>query len=187
MEFTRLKNGNVIYNGKETEIKELPRPFLIDLFADETGITKNKLSSDNIQALELFFGYAERNGYTFPAIPPKELFLRYEAENTYYKYGDLFQYPVTKKRGERAEDNAILKMFHDFVMDHKLMTEREWERNESYWRETLQNETVTETVYERKPIEEHGKKVIDWSQQTRQNENNNLIRNFYKWLSKYAK
>ena len=188
---THLKNGNVLFNDKEIEFKELPRPALFELFRIEgEGLPdgmKRELTADDKQSLTFFIEYAERNGYQFPAIPPKELFLRYEAEHTYYRYGDPYPREITRKRGERVEDNGALTRFGEFVREHNLLSETEWKRYEKEWREKLQNETITYTVQDRKPIEEKGKKVIDWSQQTRQDEVNKLIRTFYNWLAKYVK
>ena len=190
---TTLKNGNVLFNEKEISFEELPRPIIVEMFNTETngdGLTddqKHQLSNDDHASLNAFFDYAERNGYPFPAIPPKELFLRWESEHTYYKYGERYQRVVTTKRGERPEDNYPILVFHEFVKKHNLMDEKEWARNEKEWREKVQNETETETVWDRKPLEEKGKRVIDWSQQTRQDEINKLIRKFYDWLSRYVK
>lgn len=193
MEIKRLKNGNVIFNNEEIEFTQLPRPIIIDMFAVENagrGLPPNKkekLTRDDYDALSAFFDYAKRNGYPFPTIPPKELFLRYEAEHTYYVYGEPYPREITRKRGVSMDDERILLIFHDFVKGHNLMTDREWERNVNDWRDILQNEIITETVLERKPVEKDGKLVIDRSQQDIQDENNKLIRKFYDWLAKSVK
>ena len=188
---THLKNGNVLFNDKEMELRELPQPIIFEMFRmegeDLPDDMKKELTTDDKQALTFFIEYAERNGYQFPAIPPKELFLRYEAEHTYYKLGDPFPREITRKRGLTKEDSGALYWIHEFIKCHDLMSEKEWSRYEKEWREKIQNETITETIQERKPIEEHGKKVIDWSQQKRQEETNKLVRKFYDWLAKYVK
>ena len=188
---TRLKNGNFLFNDKEIGFREFPRPIIFEMFktecADLPDKFKKELSTDDIQSLTYFIEYAERNGYQFPAIPPKELFLRYEAEHTYYKLGDPFPREITRKRGERIEDEGALLRIHEFIKLHNLMENKEWEKMEREWREKLRNETETTIVQERKPIEEHGKKVIDLNQQTRQDEVNKLIRAFYGWIAKYVK
>lgn len=188
---THLKNGNFLFNDKEIEFSEFPRPILFEIFRTECeelpGKFRKELTNDDQHALTCFIEYAERNGYQFPTIPPKELFLRYEAEHTYYKYGERFQREITTKPGITVGDNYVLARFREFVLYHKLMTETELDRYEKGWREKIQNETKTETVWDRKPIEEHGKKVIDWNQQKRQDEVNKLIRTFYNWIVKYVK
>ena len=189
---THLKNGNVIYNDKEIELFDLPRPILFYLFAAETGIRGEygtiELPQDDAQALNCAIAKAEENGYTFPQIPPKEYFLRQEEETRYYKYGEPFKRTIKVKRGVPFGANRAIGIFLDFVKDFDLMSETEARKLADGWLKKLSERETTEEITFRQPLKDkHGKSVIDWSQQTRQDEVNKLIRTFYNWLSKCAK
>ena len=189
---THLKNGNVIYNDKEIELFDLPRPVLFYLFAEEVGIRGEfgaiEIQEDDAESINRAIAKAEENGYTFPQIPPKEYFLRQEEETRYYKYGEPFKQTIKTKRGITAGDHFYINTFLQFVTGNKLMSESEARKLTESWRKTLSEREITEEITVRNPLKDkHGKSVIDWSQQTRQNEVNKLIRTFYDWLSKYVK
>lgn len=191
-EIIHLKNGNVIYNDKETELFDLPRPVLFYLFAAETEIRNEygiiELPPDDEQTLNFAIAKAEENGYTFPQIPPKEYFLRQEEETRYYKYGEPFKRTIKVKRGVPFGANHAIRYFLDFVKDFELMSETEARKLADGWLKTLSERETTEEVTFRQPLKDkHGKPIIDWSQQTRQDEVNKLIRTFYNWLSECAK
>ena len=189
---TRLRNGNVIYNDKETEFANLPRPVLLYLFAAETGMKAEYgeigITADDAQALNCAITKAEENGYTFPQIPPKEYFLRQEEQTRYYKYGEPFKRTIKVKRGVPFGANRAIRYFLDFVTEYDLMSETEAQKLAESWRKTIAERVTTEEITVREPVKDkHGKSVIDWSQQTRQDEVNKLIRTFYNWLSKHVK
>ena len=183
-QLTKLQNGNVIYNGKETPYKDLPRTVIFQEY--ERGHRNkdgNELTRDDWEPVFLFITHAERNGYPFPTIPPDEFFNEYEAQTTYYKYSEPIQRKRTRKRGETPDDNFVLNMFAQFATQYNIMSKKELETNLEKWRSIAQNHETEETYFDREILrDKDGNKIIDWSQQARQNESNAQIRAFYKWL-----
>ncbi len=190
-QITQLQNGNVIYNGQETEFHKLPRPLLFHFFAEETGRIddfEGDLSRDDTDAINLFIADAERNGYTFPQIPPKEFFLRREEQTRYYKFGEPFQRTLKRKHRIAADDDRVLQLTYEFLTHYGIMSVNEARNLTEGWRKKITEIEETHEITVREPLKDKkGNLVVDWSQQTRQDEVNKLVRAFYDWLSKYVK
>ena len=190
-QITHLQNGNVIYNDKETEFYNLPRPLLFQIFAEETGRIDDfggGLSRDDTDAINLFIADAERNGYTFPQIPPKEFFLRREEQTRYYKFGEPFQRTIKRKHEITADDNRVLQLTYVFLTHYGIMSEKEARNLTEGWRKKITEIEETHEITVREPLKDtKGKLVVDWSQQTTQDKKNRVVRAFYDWLDKYVK
>jgi len=185
---THLKNGNVIFNNEELSFKELPKPIILELFKIESKNKKGEhgaLNNDDLTALELFFKYAEAHGCPFPTIPTEELLLQHEQETTFYKYSEPTRKLLPIKQKISTNDESLLLGFINLAKHYKIFTDKELKKIESKCREKIENETTLFVVEEAEPIrDENGNKLIDWQQQTKQNKNNALIREFWKWMSK---
>ena len=179
---TRLQNNNVLYNGQEVPFADLPQPVILHLYQQEN---KMEFSNDDYQSLIAFFDYAQRNGYPFPSIPPKDLFDLHNQETTFYKYE---KNPVKQEKKVKhqitQDEKAILNLIREFVKTKDLMGPWEWDKIEKGWINKLESKTDIVDYHTREIVKDKdGNPEIDWSQQKRQNEVNQLIANFYKWLS----
>ena len=82
------------------------------------------------------------------------------------------------------DEKAILNLIREFVKTKDLMGPWEWDKIEKGWINKLESKTDIVDYHTREIVKDKdGNPEIDWSQQKRQNEVNQLIANFYKWLS----